>query len=556
MKTNKNVAKKVLAGLAGLATLLSVGAVAAPVSAAPANNLPDVMLAAFWRPASDHSNQLLADSLYMSTDGQHFQLLDEPFVVNKQGHVNGFPTYVQPLHDPGLFYTNGSFWMISGFTSHKRFIPMMSSSRDLVHWSDPNSGSKTNLRPTTQPAGSYNGGNFDDAGPDAMSDGNGSVWIVTPLGYWGGSHGRPEHDTMHPYIVHATGVAAGANRDAQPIVHYGPLKPINLPQRSSNWIDPSLWKEGNTYYLSIKKNGIQNQIYSTRNPYGNSWKLVCNNVVTGFEGPSLAKFHGKYMMYTDKLADYPMGHANGKTGVFVTTSNRLSGGWSRNRPITAVDSRGRRLYTRHGSVLVVTDPALKQIVWNLARSKGYDYFPDVHMGDWFKDAVDFVSRRGIMTGEDGRFYPNATLDRETAATTLWKKAGRPTPASHHVYNDESRIDVWARQAIDWAAEQGVMNGNNNFFDPKRPLHREEAAKIIAVYCGQKAYQPSQADEQKFMGLPDQALSRNGELRRYSVWAFANGVINGDRGHFNPQGTATRAQFAQIVMNAMRKGLMR
>jgi hypothetical protein len=39
------------------------------------------------------------------------------------------------------------------------------------------------------------------------------------------------------------------------------------------------------------------------------------------------------------------------------------------------------------------------------------------------------------------------------------------------------------------------------------------------------------------------------------WAVANGVVNGSNGALNPQGSATRAEVAQMLMNFVSSGML-
>ena len=169
--------------------------------------------------------------------------------------------------------------------------------------------------------------------PDFMVDDDGTVWIVVSLGYYASWHNdSSQNDIMQPYLIKATGLKPGAdpasNPGAQPIVSYSDAVPINLPQYDSshtvtNRIDGSLYKEGNYYYFSVKKDGVTNEIWRTTNlsldavQNETNWELVTDDAVTGFEGPSLTKYNGTYYMYTDKLKDYPPENADGKAGVYV-----------------------------------------------------------------------------------------------------------------------------------------------------------------------------------------------------------------------------------------------
>lgn len=400
----------------GVAALVAAAVLAggSPAKAA-AVDYPDVQIAAFW-----NSTQDTTDSLYMSANGVDFQQIGTPFkVVN--GHVEGMPSYVQPIRDPGLTYskTTKTFWISGGYTQWQggscRFTPMLASSKDLNSWSCPNSGSATNLVPSVMPASAASqGGGFDSCGTELFVDDNGDGYIVTTLGYFAGFHGGSSaDDRMQPYIVKVSGLRAGANKEAQPILTYGRLDPITgLDASGHDWLDPSLYKEGNTYYLSIKKNGVTNQIYSSTDPLANNWKLVCADVVTGYEAPCLTKYKGQYYMYTDKLADYPAGAADGRTGTFVTESGSLTGGWHATRRITTTNVDGRSVPNRHGTVITITDPEAKAVIFRQRERAGYGTYEPGLQGwvtkgsakYWYDEGIMAVSKEIYDPGSDAWYW--------------------------------------------------------------------------------------------------------------------------------------------------------
>ena len=469
------------------AIVLSVAMVAAcampAAQAEAATDYPDVELAAFW-----NSDQDLSDTIYMSTNGVDFQKLSVAYQTDGDAkqHVKGAPSYVNALHDPGLFYVNGSFWMISGFVQYQkeyggyRFTPMLGSSRDLVHWSYPSSGSAANLAPTQLPKGSVNG-SYDTAGTDAMADSNGSVWIVTTLGHYGGQYGRPQDDVMAPYIVRADNVKANNDPSSNVVpdfhINYGSLVPIKLPDPSTNWLDPSLWKENGVYYLSIKKNGVTNQIYSisdlNRASDSKAWKLVCDNVVTGYEGPSLTKFKGQYFMYTDKLKDYPAGHADGKAGEFVTQSTSLSHGWHNTRRITTTDVNGRSIPNRHGSVLTVTDVSAKNVIWNLRERAGYGkYMPGLNGWQkisgkryWYDEGVKAVSKEVYDPGSCAWYWfdkDGSMAHDKDAYIPSGDKWVRYDHEGHMIKGEDFRYGGWYYfDPVSGAMQKGVRHVNSS-----------------------------------------------------------------------------------------------
>ena len=396
----------------GARALAACGAVAGalcafawPTQAALADEYPDILLAAFFNSKEDQS-----DTLYTSVDGQNFQKIgvayqDSTPNDSETAWVTTTPYKVGTLHDPSIIYHNGWFYMLSGFTNHNdcpgRFIPMIGYSKDLVNWAYPNSGSAVNVALSEYPATS-NSRTFDIVAPEFFQTSSGEVYITFSAGYYGDFHGQPMNDTMYPYIVKLNSLAPGtqspeSNPGAQPKVSYGTAVPIKLPEGSTNRIDGSFYEENGVYYYIIKNNGVTNEIWSIRdmgqvsNP--SAWTKVNGNALTGYEGPSLVKFNGQYWLYTDKLDSYPAGSADGKNGIFVQRSNSLATGWWGNDRITTKNLDGRDIPNRHGTVMVVSDPAAKKVVWEARARAGFVY-------EAGKDGVEVR----VINGVEERFF--------------------------------------------------------------------------------------------------------------------------------------------------------
>ena len=553
-----------VSAIVAAAAMLGAALVSAPAAHADAADTnPDVQIAAFW-----NSDEDLSDTVYMSTNGTDFKKLSTAYQAdgNYSQHVSGAPSYVNALHDPGLFYTNGNFWMISGFVQNQpglgyRFTPMLGSSSNLINWSYPGSGSDTNLAPTQLPPRAGADGSFDTAGTDAMADGDGSAWIVTTLGYYATNHGdNPQNDTMKPYIVRATGLQPGGdqavNPGARPNISYGELVPINLPDNGTNWLDPSLYKENGTYYLSIKKDGITNQIYSiadlsqAQNP--SAWTLVNANVVTGYEGPSLSKFKGKYFMYTDKLKDYPYGHADGTAGEFVTESANLRSSWSQPKRITTTDQNGTSIPNRHGSVVTITDPSAKAVVWNLAKSLGYsddsdgsnngsngtdDLYTDVDSSTSHAEDIVWLSKQGITTGyPDGSFGVGVAVYRQDMAAFLYRLAGSPayTPSAEDKtrFTDVNDGTAHAKE-IWWLASTGITTGYpDGSFGVGVPVYRQDMAAFLKRYADQFGGPAATGEGKAFTDVDSSTphaediawLAKTGVTTGYPDGSFGVGVV--------------------------------
>ena len=132
---------------------------------------------------------------------------------------------------------------------------------------------------------------------------------------------------------------------------------------------------------------------------------------------------------------------------------------------------------------VLTRAQLAQILYNKEGRPAVDYqmnFTDVQDGAWCADAVRWAASRGIAGGyEDGAFRPKAPVTREQMAVMLWRYAGSPAPVNQTLsFSDADAAGGYARTALCWAVEQGIMRGNGGRLDPKGLATRAHAAQIL------------------------------------------------------------------------------
>lgn len=182
-------------------------------------------------------------------------------------------------------------------------------------------------------------------------------------------------------------------------------------------------------------------------------------------------------------------------------------------------------------------------------------FADAQSG-WYATAIRYVNCKHVMTGYNSRsFGPNNELLRSEAVTLLWRRAGKPRSKTRTHYVDQAQIPSYAKDAVNWAYEKNIMRGygNLNTFGPNTHLTRQEAAKVIAVASGAKVGKPSARDLGNYRKLLNSGNTDKGMIN-YMVWANAHKVITGWKtpagANADPTGGVTRAQMAQIMMNAM------
>ena len=177
-------------------------------------------------------------------------------------------------------------------------------------------------------------------------------------------------------------------------------------------------------------------------------------------------------------------------------------------------------------------------------------FTDVVAGTWYYGAAAYAYNNGLFAGmTPTTFAPNATMTRAMLVSVLWRLAGEPAPKAPNTFVDVPD-GAWYTDAVTWAAENGVVSGiGGSRFDPSGFVTREQTAEILYNYAHSKGYDVSaRADLTAF---PD-AGSVSGWAENALSWANAAGLINGTvrdgQTILDPQGSASRAQVAMILMN--------
>ena len=128
------------------------------------------------------------------------------------------------------------------------------------------------------------------------------------------------------------------------------------------------------------------------------------------------------------------------------------------------------------------------ILWRLegsplvSTSLNYD---DVKPEDWYGEAVRWADSAGVVTGYgNGKFGPNDTITREQMAAMLWRYAGSPkADGSLFSFVDGEQTSDWARPAMIWAVEQGLITGvGNDRLEPRGQATRAQAATILMRFA--------------------------------------------------------------------------
>lgn len=149
---------------------------------------------------------------------------------------------------------------------------------------------------------------------------------------------------------------------------------------------------------------------------------------------------------------------------------------------------------------------------------------------WAKDAIDFVSARGLVNGMNDSIYaPN----NSTTRAQLWTILARQNDA------DLTGGSIWYEKAQNWAKNKGVSDGAN----PNAAINRAQMVTMLWRAMGQ----PAAASGASFADVPADSY-----YAQAVAWAIENGITAGvGNGKFDPDAACTRGQIATFLYRYMK-----
>lgn len=177
---------------------------------------------------------------------------------------------------------------------------------------------------------------------------------------------------------------------------------------------------------------------------------------------------------------------------------------------------------------------------------------------WSHAGLDYCIDRGYIAGTSATTVtPDGECTRAMIVSILYRVQGEPTKVNGYELKklappfDDVERGRWYTDAIWWAKLTGVVSGMSpSTFAPDDPITRAQLAVILYNYTQQFA-PGSLTETGSLTGFPD-AGSVPSWARTAMAWAVGNGLISGvgENGvsYLRPEGCATRAQVATILMN--------
>ena len=177
---------------------------------------------------------------------------------------------------------------------------------------------------------------------------------------------------------------------------------------------------------------------------------------------------------------------------------------------------------------------------------------------WSHEGLDYCIYHGYIAGTSATTVtPDGECTRAMIVSILYRVQGEPAKVNGYELKklappfDDVERGCWYTDAIWWAKLTGVVSGMSpSTFAPDDPITRAQLAVILYNYTQQFA-PGSLTETGSLTGFPD-ADSVPSWARTAMAWAVGNGLISGvgENGvsYLRPEGCATRAQVATILMN--------
>lgn len=176
-------------------------------------------------------------------------------------------------------------------------------------------------------------------------------------------------------------------------------------------------------------------------------------------------------------------------------------------------------------------------------------FTDVKESDWFFKGVEYVVDKDIMSGvSENEFAPSGKLTRAMLVQMLYNMESRPACDAENAFMDVP-VGQWYTDAVIWANDAKIVSGmGEGLFAPNMEITREQMVAMLYNYAKYKGYDvTASADLSAFADTASVSTWAQPAMQ----WAVAEGYISGmGDSQLAPQGTATRAEIASVIMRFM------
>lgn len=302
---------------------------------------------------------------------------------------------------------------------------------------------------------------------------------------------------------------------------------------------------------------------TTKNPDGSVTKTVTNKRTGTVTVTTTAKDGTKTMVETTKdgtvtktVTDPKGGKVTAVTKSSNTATITLSGGKTQavvELPVKAGVGTVAVIVHADGTeeIIKTTVPAEEGVKVLVNKNVTIQFkdnaktFTDIPANSWAKDAIDFVSARGIFKGtSETTFTPTQEIDRAMMATLLFRLADGKAEGKN-TFADVLE-GTWYTDSVLWANANGIVTGyDNGAFGPTDVVTREQMAVMFYRYA--KLLDMDTTVKGDLGKFTDMAAASDWAVEAMT-WCVGAGLMNGTSDTtISPNGTASRAEVAAMLM---------
>jgi len=175
-----------------------------------------------------------------------------------------------------------------------------------------------------------------------------------------------------------------------------------------------------------------------------------------------------------------------------------------------------------------------------ATSKTFIDMPN----DWSTVALENAVANGLLKGDEGKIKANKKITRAEVSAIISRSFGSKNMASLEDYEDIKPED-WYYFDMAKAVKMGLFEDKENDLNPNAFMTREEVFTVITKVM---KLELNDVIPENFIDIDEVSNEMKAE-----VLALVNyGYIKGSNGRLNPKSYITRAEFAQLMDNLIKK----
>lgn len=312
---------------------------------------------------------------------------------------------------------------------------------------------------------------------------------------------------------------------------------------------------GSVYTGAINTSGQIGSVAITV-PAGCTWKLTGDSYVTSLTcGSSSIDLNG-HKLYVNGTA-YTAGTAvtGSKTATSTSKTDAATGATAKTNSTVPAKPQTTAQQTASGASKTQNSDSQTQASGTQSQTAAQQNqnagkFSDVKDGSWYQEAVDYCREKGVISGTSATtFSPSKTLTRAEAVQLLYGIAGEPETTAASTYTDVS-ASAWYAKAVAWAEENGIISSTDTTFNPNDYITREDLVSML--YKLYQLLDGTALEDTASLASFSDAGEVSSSAREAVEWAVGNGIMNGSNGALNPDGTATRAQAAQLLYQFLKQ----